>query len=230
MLSMSGLLSFDLPPGYQFDPFSLLSILLSVDPALTLLALKQLETLKLTFELIFTLIQPLRCVCTSNRKTKKMKPKSESIGPFNISFNIAWIDFLRLMAKKIGVECSDLLLATFEWHWVKPINGPWLPAQDKNGFMSMVKKIKAKYKVNTKTVMFHMHAPSKNQSLASLRSAQDIKEESNLEELVAKKVCCILISIFILFISLADEAEQCAQGDHCKTDGQISSRTMSPSF
>jgi hypothetical protein len=43
-----------------------------------------------------------------------MKPESESIGPFNISFNIAWINFLRLMAEKIGIECPDLLLATFE--------------------------------------------------------------------------------------------------------------------
>jgi hypothetical protein len=158
-----------------------------------------------------------------------MKPESKSIGPFNVSFNIAWIDFLRLMAEKIGVERSDLLFATFEWHWVKPINSPWLPAQDKNGFMLMVKKIKAKYEVKTKTVMFCMHAPSKNQSLASLRSAQDIGEKSDLEELVAKKVCCIPISMFILFISLADKAEQCAQGDHHKTDRQISSRTMSPS-
>jgi hypothetical protein len=71
VLSMSGLPSFDLSPGYQFNPSSLLFTLSSADPALTLLAPEQLKTLELTFELILMLIQPSRCVCTLNRKQKK---------------------------------------------------------------------------------------------------------------------------------------------------------------
>jgi hypothetical protein len=70
----------------------------------------------------------------------------------------------------------------------------------------MVKKIKAKYEVKTKTVMFHMHASSKNQLSALLKSAQNVGKKTDLEEPVAKKVCCIPISVFILFISLAGEA------------------------
>ncbi len=111
------------------------------------------------------------------------------------------------MAEEIGVERSDLLVATFEWHWLRLASSPWLPVRDKNGFASMVKKVKVKCEAKAETyVMFHMDALGKSRSSALLGNAQDVKEEIDLEEPVAKKVCCIPNLTVYSIQSLADEA------------------------
>ena len=69
------------------------------------------------------LIQPSKCICTTNKKTKNLKPKSKSKGPFNISLNTEWDAFLGIIAKKISLEPSQLLISSFEWHWLKPTHG-----------------------------------------------------------------------------------------------------------
>ncbi len=208
---MLGFPSFDLPPGYQFDASSLLSSLSNVDPALTLLAPERPETPEPTFELLLTLTQPSKSVRTQNRKTKTKKTEPEKRGPFNIPLNIKWNAFLRMMAEEIGIEHSDLLVATFEWHWLRPASSPWLPVRDENGFASMVKKVKAKCEVKAETyVMFHMDALGKSRLSALSGNAQDVEEEIDLEEPVAKKVRCIPNLTVYSIQSLADEAGQCA--------------------
>jgi hypothetical protein len=189
VLSMSDFPSFDIPPGYQFNP----SVLSALDPALTFLTPEGPETPETPepiFELLLTLIQPSRNVCTAGRKTKLKKPDPEIKGPYNIPLSIEWDAFLGTLAEKIGVERSDLLVASFSWHWVKPASSQWLPVRDENGFASMVKKIKTKSETRSETdVMLRMDAPSK--SSASLGNARDIAEETDIdleENPVAKKV------------------------------------------
>src|SRR5260370_7366620 len=106
------------------------------------------------------LTQPSKSVHTQNRKTKTKKTEPEKRGPFNIPLNIKWNTFLRMMAEEIGVECSDLPVATFEWHWLRPASSPWLPVRDENGFTSMVKKVNAKFEVKPEPyLIFHMNTP-----------------------------------------------------------------------
>ncbi len=123
-----------------------------------------------------------------------------------------------MMVEEIGIEHSDLLVATFKWHWLRPASSPWLPVWDKNGFASMVKKVKAKCKVKAETyVMFHMDVPGKSQSSALSENTQDVEKEIDLEELVAKKVHCISNLTVYSIQFLADEARQCTREDRCKT-------------
>src|SRR5712675_1220252 len=72
-----------------------------------------------TFELLVTLVHPMKRVRTSNRKTKNMKPESENKGPYDISINIGWDTFLGVVAEKLMVVPSTLVVNSFKWHWLK---------------------------------------------------------------------------------------------------------------
>jgi len=76
------------------------------------------------FELLLTLVYPSKRVHTSNRKTKNMKPESENKGPYEVTTNIGWDAFLGFIADKLMVGSSSLVVASFEWHWLKPASGP----------------------------------------------------------------------------------------------------------
>ena len=159
------------------------------------------QSLEPSFELLLTLIQPSKCVCTANKKTKNLKPKSENKGPFNISFNIEWDTFLGILAEKISVEPSHLPVASFEWHWLKPTSGPWLPVQDKNGFVSMIRKVKSK---SEPYVIIHMQMPVKSKA-AALDTVNEL--ESDLEDNpVSKRYAHIPCFSFIVLISLIGKA------------------------
>jgi hypothetical protein len=97
-----------------------------------------------TFKLLLTLLYSSKCVCTSNQKTKNVKPKSENKGPYNISIKTEWDTFLKIITDKLSVEHTDLVFSSFEWHWLKPASGPWLPLQDEGGFALMMKKVNAR--------------------------------------------------------------------------------------
>ncbi len=132
------------------------------------------ETQEPTFELLLMLIHSPKCLHTPNRRTRNPKPKLENIGPFDVSVNIGWNTFLGTVAEKICVQCLDLPISTFEWHWLKPASGPWLPIQDENGFALMVKKIKRIKLKSEAYVMVHMDVPGKNQASASSGNARDV--------------------------------------------------------
>ena len=80
-----------------------------------------------TFKLLLTLTYPLKCVQTTNRKTKNIKPESENKGPYDVSINIGWEAFLGVIANKLMIVPSSLVTMSFTWHWLKPASGPWLP-------------------------------------------------------------------------------------------------------
>jgi len=96
------------------------------------------------FQLLLMLLYPPKRVCNSNKKTKIMKPESENKGPYGVLINIEWGSFLELVANKLMIEPSGLVITSFKWHWLKPVSSPWLPVQDENGLASMLKKVKMK--------------------------------------------------------------------------------------
>ena len=103
-----------------------------------------------------------------------------------------WDAFLGILAEKISVEPSHLPVASFEWHWLKPTSGPWLPVQDKNGFTSMIRKVKSK---SEPYVIIRMQVLVKNKA-AALDAVDEL--ESDLEDNpVSKKVC--MHSLFQLY-------------------------------
>jgi hypothetical protein len=169
-----------------------------------------------TFELLVTLVHPMKRVHTSNRKTKNMKPESENKGPYDISINIGWDTFLGVVAEKLMVVPSTLVVNSFKWHWLKPASGPWLPVQDENGFTSMLKKVKLK---SEPYVIIRMPVPSQRKAAPSGNLWDAVDElDSDLEDnMVAKKVCTPshLSSFGTQF--LAGKTGRRTQGDCCKT-------------
>src|SRR6266576_550410 len=125
----------DPPPAYQNDSNSSAVISARIS-----------QNLETTFELLLTLVYPLKHVHTSTKKTKNMKPELENKGPYEVPIDIGWDGFLKVIAKKLTVVPFTLVVPSFEWHWLKPASSPWLPAQDENRFASMLKKIKMKSK------------------------------------------------------------------------------------
>ena len=109
-----------------------------------------------TFELLLTLLYSSKHVRTSNWKTKNAKPELENKGPYNILIKTEWDTFLKIITDKLSVEHTDLVFSSFEWHWLKPASGPWLPLQDEGGFASMMKKVKSK---SDPYIIVHMQAP-----------------------------------------------------------------------
>ena len=140
--SMAEIIAIDPPPAHQNGS----SGPLVADP--------ELEP---TFELLITLIHPLKCICTPNKKMKSLKQEPENKGPFNISINIGWDDFLGVIAEKLSVLCTSLAVTSFEWHWLKPASSPWLHIRDESGFTLMLKKVKMK---NELYVIIHMPVPT----------------------------------------------------------------------
>ena len=165
----------DPPPIYQLDESPSPPGVVS---ALTLLPQQPPEP---SFELLLTLIQPSKRIRTANKKTKNLKPESESKGPFNISVNTEWDAFLGIIAEKISLEPSHLLVSSFEWHWLKPASGPWLPVQDENGFTSMLRKIKSKSELY---IIVRMQVLVRSKALDAVN-----EHKSNFEDnTVSKKV------------------------------------------
>ncbi len=168
----------DIPPACQNDPIvSSVAVPAPTSP-----------NSASTFKLLLTLIHPSKRVRTSNRKTKNMKPESENKGPYDVPVNIGWDAFLDVVAEKLMVVPSSLVVIGFEWHWLKPASGPWLPVQNENGFASMLKKVKSKSKPY---VIVHMQVPIRR-ATESLGNAWEIADEldSDFEDnSITKKVC-----------------------------------------
>jgi hypothetical protein len=149
-----------------------------------------------TFELLFSLIHPSKCIRTQNRKTKNTKPVSEDKGPFNVAVDIEWVPFLGIIAEKLSVQPSDLTITSFVWHWLKPASGPWLPVQDENGLASMLKKIKSK---KEPYIIMRMQAPVQKKAAGSSGNAWDVEDDVDLDfedNTIAKKVRITYITCY----------------------------------
>ena len=157
-----------------------------------------------TFELLLTLIHPSKRIRTQNRKTKNTKPGSENKGPYDIPIKTGWVTFLGIIAEKLAVEPSDLVMTSLEWHWLKPASGPWLPVQDESGFASMLKKVRTKIEPY---VIIRMPVPVKKREAEPSGSTWDVVDEldSDFEDdRVAKKVRIrIIISLSYILHSIS---------------------------
>jgi hypothetical protein len=146
------------------------------------------------FKLLLTLIYPSKCVRTSSRKTKSTKPDSDNKGPFDVSVEIGWHGFLGIIATKLDTVPLNLRIKTFEWRWLKPANSLWLPIQDENGFISMMKKVKAKK--TEPYVILHMDAPPPSAQTPGNSSTVIDDSESDLDDnSLVKKVCIHLTDL-----------------------------------
>ena len=154
-----------------------------------------------------------------------MKLELENKGPYEISVNIGWDTFLRVVAEKLMVVPSSLVIASFAWHWLKPASSPWLPVQDENGFVSMLKKVKTKAEPY---VIIRMSAPTERRVAESSGNAWDAVDEldSDLEDnTISKKVSSSLIKGFGTQY-LSGKIGRRTRGNRFKTCQQIHPRTL----
>jgi hypothetical protein len=89
---------------------------------------------------------------------KKKNKKQEAIkkGPIEVSVEIRWSLFLDEVAELVQMTAVNLITDTFEWRWLKPANGAWLPLVRERGFNSMIKQVCVKPDVY---VILHMQPP-----------------------------------------------------------------------
>ena len=64
-----------------------------------------------------------------------------TMGLINMSTNFSWDVFLHKIATLIKCQPDQLTFGSFEWHWLKPASSPWLPLQNKNGLLSLLKRV-----------------------------------------------------------------------------------------
>lgn len=96
------------------------------------------------FELMLSVIQPAKRIRTAGKRTKAEKADTVSVGPVNCNTAIGWDDFLGIVAEMLTVQRGNLAINSFEWHFLKPASGAWLPLQSNTGFISMLRKISGK--------------------------------------------------------------------------------------
>jgi hypothetical protein len=74
-------------------------------------------------------------------KTKNEKQEAIKKGPIEVSIEIGWSLFLDKVAELVQTKAVNLITDTFEWRWLKPANGAWLPLASERGFNSMIKQV-----------------------------------------------------------------------------------------
>jgi hypothetical protein len=77
-------------------------------------------------------------------KTKNEKQVSIKKGPIEVEAIIGWDALLVLLAELVQTSPDNLIHNSFEWHWLKPASGAWLPLTDERGLSSMIKQIVTK--------------------------------------------------------------------------------------
>jgi hypothetical protein len=97
-----------------------------------------------TFELLVQVTMPDRRVRQHGGKTKTEKQEPIKKGPLEIDVNMEWDTLLEKVANLIETKVDSLMANMFEWHWLKPASGAWLPLSDERGFSSMVKQVLTK--------------------------------------------------------------------------------------
>jgi hypothetical protein len=94
-----------------------------------------------TFELLVHVTMPDKRVRQRGGKTKSEKQEPLKRGPIEVNVDSKWNPFLQGIAELVQTTTTNLIVDSFEWRWLKPANGPWLPLTSERGFSSMVKQI-----------------------------------------------------------------------------------------
>ena len=93
------------------------------------------------FELLVHVIMPEKRVRQRGGKTKNEKQEPIKKGPIEVSIEIGWDSFLDEVADLVQTTTANLIVDGFEWCWLKPANGSWLPLTNERGLNSMVKQV-----------------------------------------------------------------------------------------
>ena len=94
-----------------------------------------------SFELLLKVQQPSKQVHTAQRKLKNEKQDNISISPVDVNSDITWEQLLLTVSDMFQSKPANLAIANFEWHWLKPASGPWLPLQTSMGLLSILKQV-----------------------------------------------------------------------------------------
>ncbi|KIL63078.1 hypothetical protein M378DRAFT_179451 [Amanita muscaria Koide BX008] len=105
----------------------------------------QVEVAPTTFEMLFQILQPEKKKSRARGgKVKLEKQEPITIGPIEVPFDIQWDDLLRCIAKELKTTPQCLVVDSFEWHFLRPQTGPWVPLKTEAGMRSMLKQALAK--------------------------------------------------------------------------------------
>ena len=96
------------------------------------------------FEITLPVLQPAKCVHTAAKRMKTEKSDPLAVGPEIFNTGMKWGEFLGSIAKMLSVQPGNLTINTFEWRFLKPANGAWLPVQHQTGFISLARKVATK--------------------------------------------------------------------------------------
>jgi hypothetical protein len=114
----------------------------------------------LEFELLTHVLQPDKKTKVGN-KSKMVKVDTLKFGPRRVSVNIAWEEFQDVVAKEVLCNAPQLAINSFEWHYSKPQNSPWVPVNSEHGWESLVKQVTAKIaKDPSSYVILRMQPPA----------------------------------------------------------------------
>jgi len=94
-----------------------------------------------TFELLAEVTMPDKQTRQRSGKTKNEKRVPIKKGPIDVDVDVGWDTLLVLLAELLQTSPDNLVHNSFEWHWLKPASGAWLPLTDEHGLSSMLKQI-----------------------------------------------------------------------------------------
>lgn len=158
-----------------------------------------------TFELLLHLIKPDRPVTGKLKKTKGKvtKQEPEKRGPIYVSSETDYAAFLSKIASLVPAPVTGLSIQSFEWHFLSPATGPWLPITTEEDYQSMLGKLRKKHAKDEAYVIIQMKKPVQTIIPATVESVIDEDESSDDDFLgpVAKKVFyinCLLIKMLTL--------------------------------
>ncbi|KAJ3914744.1 hypothetical protein F5877DRAFT_70453 [Lentinula edodes] len=144
-----------------------------------------------TFELLLHLIKPDRPVAGKLKKTKgkATKQEPEKRGPIYVSSETDYAAFLSKIAGLVPTPVTGLCIQSFEWHFLSPATGPWLPINTEEGYQSMLGKLRKKHAKDEAYVIIQMKKPVQTIIPPTVESVIDEDETSDDDFLgpVAKK-------------------------------------------
>jgi hypothetical protein len=112
----------------------------------------------MTYELLVQVTIPDKHVHQHGGKTKNKRQELIKKG-----IDMPWTTLLDQVAELLQTKVNNLIMGSWEWHWLKPASGAWLPMSDKHGLSSMVKQILTKAEPY---IILHMHPPRVDSALA----------------------------------------------------------------
>ncbi|KAF9032021.1 hypothetical protein BDP27DRAFT_1436053 [Rhodocollybia butyracea] len=124
------------------------------------------------FELLLHLSKPE----TGKKKGSARGQKDpEKRGPANVPSTTGWSEFLRTCASLVPTMTAGLYTHSFEWRFLRPATGPWLPVTNANGYQSMLGQAKQQCTKTPPYIIIQMTKPVQK------LEPEDVDEDSDSE-------------------------------------------------